>query len=234
MRYNEIGFKEGQSGNLSDATNGVLPVLLLDQDGSSNDQGPAGSSINSVYLSAPTGADSLNGQSVNFAYYHEPLSKIWQYNLEVQRELTPNMVANIAYVGSHGFDQLFGVDLNQIPADKLSVDDIDGCLGGVGPCYRPYPNYQSIGGSKLIGISNYNALQATIQKRLSNGLISTSTTPGRTSWTRQIPAHGIALSQLSRTCTMPGRTMGHPRLMSARCSKDAWFTNYPLEKGRNS
>jgi hypothetical protein len=169
--YNEIGFKEGQSGNLTDATNGILPVVRLDEDGSINDQGPGGSSINSVYLNAPTGAASLNGQSVNYAYYHEPLSKIWQYNLEVQRELTPNMVVNIAYVGSHGFDQLFGVDLNQIPADKLSVDDINGCLGGVGPCYRPYPNYQSIGGSKLIGISNYNALQATIQKRLSYGLL---------------------------------------------------------------
>ena len=163
--YNEIGSQFGASGNETDQTNGVLPVVLLNSDGNTNYQGGAGSAINSLYLHAPTTPDALNGQGVNFAYYHEPVSEIWQYNLEIQRELGPNMVANIAYVGSHGFNQLFGVDLNQIPEDKLGPNDASGPTNA-----RPYPNFQSIGGNKIVGISNYNSLQATIEKRMSSGL----------------------------------------------------------------
>jgi len=163
--YNELGSELGASGNEGDNTNGILPVVILSQDGTVNDQGAAGASIASLYQNAPTTPDALNGQGVNFAYYHEPLTKIWQYNLEVQRSFGPNMAAKIAYVGSHGFDQLFGVDLNQIPENKLGPDDTTGATNA-----RPYPNFQSIGGNKLIGISNYNALQATAEKRLSSGL----------------------------------------------------------------
>jgi hypothetical protein len=163
--YSELGTELGQSGNESDQTNGVAPVVLLNSDGNTNYQGSAGASINSLYLNAPTTPDALNGQGVNFAYYHEPLSKIWQYNLEIQRELGPNMVANVAYVGSHGFNQLFGVDINQIPEDKLGPNDASGPTNA-----RPYPNFQSIGGNNLVGISNYNALQATIEKRMTSGL----------------------------------------------------------------
>ena len=166
--YSEIGFAKGQSGSVSDNTNSILPVLQLDQDGSVNNQGAAGQSINASYLNAPTTPDALNGQNVSFAYYHEPLNKIWQYNLEVQREISRDLAAKIAYVGSHGFDQLFGIDLNQIPAGKRGPDD----LGTTNPANnaRPFPNYSSIGGNSLVGISNYNALQATIQKRMSSGV----------------------------------------------------------------
>jgi hypothetical protein len=163
--YSELGSELGSSGNESDNTNGILPVVILDQDGTVNDQGSAGTSIAAVYQAAPTNPDSLNGQGVNFAYYHEPLTKIWQYNLEIQRQLGPDMAAKIAYVGSHGFDQLFGVDLNQIPEADLGPNDTTGATDA-----RPFPNFQSIGGNKLIGVSNYNALQATAERRMSSGL----------------------------------------------------------------
>lgn len=163
--YNELGSELGSSGNESDNTNGILPVVILNQDGTVNDQGSAGQSIAAAYQAAPTGPASLNGQNVNFAYYHEPLSKIWQYNFELQRQLGPDMAAKVAYVGSHGFDQLFGVDLNQVPEADLSPNDMNGATDA-----RPNPNFQSIGGNKLIGVSNYNALQATAERRLSAGL----------------------------------------------------------------
>ena len=163
--YSELGQALGQSGNSGDNTNGKLPVLLLDQDGSVNNQGTAGASINSLYLNAPTTPDALNGQGAPFATYHEPVNKIWQYNLNVQRQFAYNMAADIAYVGSHGFDQMFGVDINQIPEDKLGPNDTTGATNA-----RPYPNFQSVYGNRFNAISNYNSLQATIQKRMSSGL----------------------------------------------------------------
>ena len=163
--YNEIGSEFGSSGNETDATNGVYPVVLLNSDGNTNYQGPFGTSVNATYLNAPTTPDALNGQGVNFAYYHEPISKIIQYNLEVQRELGTNTVVNVAYVGSHGFEQMFGIDLNQVPENKLGPNDAQGLTNA-----RPYPNFQSIGGNKFVALSNYNSLQATIEKRLSQGL----------------------------------------------------------------
>ena len=67
----------------------------------------------------------------------------------------------MAYVASHGFNLNFPTDLNQIPQADLSPNDIS---------FRPYPNYQGIGGSTNNAISNYNSLQVTVQRRLSAGL----------------------------------------------------------------
>jgi hypothetical protein len=89
--------------------------------------------------------------------------KIYQWNLAIQRELGTNLVAQLSYVGSHGFNLNYPTDLNAIPAGKLSSNDV--ALG-----YRPYPQYQSITGSSNNGISNYNSLQASITKRLSSGV----------------------------------------------------------------
>jgi hypothetical protein len=70
-------------------------------------------------------------------------------------------VGQLAYVGSHGFDLAFPTDLNQVPAEKRSSNDSQ---------LRPFPQYQSISGSTNNGISNYNSLQASITKRMTNGV----------------------------------------------------------------
>ena len=155
----------GSSGNEYDGTNGISPVLLLDQDGSANEQGTAGSAINTLYQSSPTSPDALNGQSVPYWVYHTPAQEIWQYNLQVQRQVGANMALSVAYVGSHGFRQEFYQDINQIPEAALGPNDTTGLTNA-----RPYPNFQSITGFQFIGISNYNALQTTIEKRMSSGL----------------------------------------------------------------
>lgn len=155
----------GSSGNEADETNGVLPVLGLDQDGSVNDQGGAGSAINPLYQSAPTTPQALNGQSVYYALYNAPAQKIWQYNLEIQRELGADTAVKVAYVGSHGFDLEFWQDMNQIPLGALGPNDTTGLTDA-----RPYPNFQSISGIQWNAISNYNSLQTTIEKRMRSGV----------------------------------------------------------------
>ena len=160
-----IGNAFGQSGNAFDATNGVSPVVILASDGNTNYQGSAGGSVNSRYLDAPTTPQAYNGQNVTFNQYHSPIAKIYQYNLTIQRELGPNIAAAISYVGSHGFDQNFQVDENQVPEADLGPNDQSGPTNA-----RPYKNFQQIYGSTNNSISNYNSLQATIEKRMTSGL----------------------------------------------------------------
>lgn len=153
------------SGGETDSTNGALPVVLLSSDGNTNYQGAAGASVNTRYLNAPLGAASYNGQGVGYTQYHAPAAKLYQWNLSIQRQVSPNMVVELAYIGSHGADQPFATNLNQVPEGKLAPNDASGATNA-----RPYPLYQSIGGYRDIGISNYNSLQTSITKRMSSGL----------------------------------------------------------------
>jgi hypothetical protein len=164
-----LGNAFGSSGSLSDTTNGICPVVQLDSDGSTPDTADPGcgvgaynfGSINSKYLTAPTTADARNGQSVSYNAYHTPAPTNYQYTLDVQRQLGTNFVADIAYVGNHGKNLNFPVDINQVPENLLSSNDVQS---------KPYPIYNQISGSTNNAISNYNALEAQVTKRMTQGL----------------------------------------------------------------
>ncbi len=152
-----MGSETSSSGNDSDQTNGITPIVKLDGDGSIY-----GTTTPLPYSAASTDPTKKNGQSVSYAPYHVPVPKIWQWNLEIQREVTPNMVANLSYVGSHGYNLRYNTDFNAIPQEHFGPND--------SPTYRPYPDFQGITGSSNNGISNYNSLQLSVNKRLSSGL----------------------------------------------------------------
>ena len=151
-----MGGAFGSSGSYSDQTNGMTPVVKLDGSGNLY-----GTSTPLPYTAASTDPARYNNQGVGYNMYHTPVPKIYQWNLAVQRQLATNYVAEVAYVASHGFNLTFPTDLNAIPLDKLSSSDTQ---------YRPYPNYQGIGGNIYGGISNYNSLQASITKRMTSGI----------------------------------------------------------------
>jgi Carboxypeptidase regulatory-like domain/TonB dependent receptor len=167
-----LGAAFGSSGNLSDQTSGICPVADIDGDGSTPDTRDPGCGIvtagknynalspNAAYVSSPTTPDALNGQSVNYNQFHTPLPKNLQWNLDVQRQLGQSYSVDIAYVGNHGYDLNFPVDLNQVPESQLGPNDINN---------KPYPIYQNINGSTNNAVSNYNALQAQMTKRLTSG-----------------------------------------------------------------
>ena len=165
-----IGNAFGAAGGAFDPSGGIYPELLLDSDGSINSEGGYGKSMRQLYVTSPTTPNANNGNGLTYNPYHTPVPKIWQYNITVQRELTNSMVATIAYVGSHGYNLQFPVDFNQVPQNQLSVTDIT-----PGSNKRPYPNYTGLGGSSNNGISNYNSLQATFQRRLTHGLFLNAT-----------------------------------------------------------
>lgn len=160
-----LGSAFSNNGGESDSTNGVAPVVILASSGNVNYQGAAGASINSRYVASPLAPDSYNGQGVGYTQYNAPVPKLYQWNLSLQHAITSNLMVELAYVASHGANQGFATDLNQVPVGSLGPNDASGATNA-----RPYPWYQGIGGYKAIGISNYNSLQATIEKRMSGGL----------------------------------------------------------------
>lgn len=159
----------GASGNYTDPTNGIYPAVLLGGNGnsiktSSFYNGPpqdSGSAL--LYTSGSTDPTRFNGGSPNYEAYHTPVPKIYQWNFGVQRSLTNDMVAEVNYVGSHGYNLAFPVDINQVPQSKWAPVDSQ---------FRPYRNYQGITGAsdKTDAISNYHSLQASITKRMTRGL----------------------------------------------------------------
>ena len=83
----------------------------------------------------------------DFPYY-------MQYNVNVQRELTPNLLLQAAYVGSRGI---------HLPRS--------GEANPVGPKGRLNPNFGSLPLLVTDSQSVYNSGQLSLQKRLSHGLI---------------------------------------------------------------
>jgi hypothetical protein len=149
-----MGQAFGSKGNVTDETNGVTPVVAY-----------SGSGANLPYVSNSTAPGAYNGQSFNYNAYHEPVGGSYQWNLQVQRQLSTNFVASLKYVATHGHNLPFPVDINQVPENLLSANDQGS---------RPFPQFGSLNTSGTPSnenaISNYNSLQAIMEKRMSNGL----------------------------------------------------------------
>jgi hypothetical protein len=159
---NGLGNAFTSSGSEADSTNNVQPVVILGSDGNTNYQGSKGASINSLYRRAPTTPDAYNGQPVGFTQYQSPVPLLKSWNLTVQRSISADTVAEIGYVGSHGTNLAWLTDLNQVPESELGPNDAS---------YRPYPEFQSITGVTTASVSNYNAFQAEITRRMSHGFM---------------------------------------------------------------
>jgi hypothetical protein len=153
-----VGFGTASGGSIS-ANPGQPPVVLL-----------SGSGSNLPYIHALTGAGDYNGQgggNIPYMPHNTPVGRVYQWTMSVERQLGNGIVAEAAYVGSHGTGLEFQEDINQLPANKL----------GQGQAARPYPQFLGIGPSVPGGLtgrfdnySNYNALQLSMRKSLSRGL----------------------------------------------------------------
>ncbi|HKE05406.1 MAG TPA: TonB-dependent receptor, partial [Blastocatellia bacterium] len=88
---------------------------------------------------------------------------IQNWQLSVQRELTSNMLLDVAYVGNHAIKLVMLVDLNQArpnnPGESLLVN-----------ARRPISGFRSISTVLPAAFSNYHALQVKFERRFSKGL----------------------------------------------------------------
>jgi hypothetical protein len=136
----------------------------------------------------------LNNQSINvFSRDSGKLPRIYNWNFTVQREITPNMTVEAAYVGNRGTRLIAGFlrTLNQNDYSVLSLGDkllqtigsaadaaalgvkypYPGFTGTVAQALRPYPQYQNITDPQAtVGESDYNALQVKATHRPVHGL----------------------------------------------------------------
>ena len=144
------------SGGIADQTNGITPITKFGGTGTNLQTGAP-----LPYTTASADPARFNGQGASYNQYHTPTPQIFQYNLAMQNALGSNMVFELAYVGSHAHNLNYPTDINAVPLNHLSSNDTQ---------FRPYPLYQGISGSSNNGISNYNSLQASIRRRLSQGL----------------------------------------------------------------
>lgn len=151
----------------------------------------AGPSVAPIPLTPNAGL----GQSVYTANRTAGSGYVEQWNLAVERSLTNNLSVDVAYVGSHvvhvgipdaDLNQLTDVQLamgltnpgaltkqvanpyfGQIPASST----IGGKTVAAAQLLRPYPRFQNVAIYRNnSGTSNYNAIEAKVEQRLSHSL----------------------------------------------------------------
>jgi Carboxypeptidase regulatory-like domain/TonB-dependent Receptor Plug Domain len=87
------------------------------------------------------------------------------YNLSAQHELMKNTVLEVGYVGTRGTHLLGDMDLNQpTVAARLANPNADA------NSLVNFPGFQSVRSRNPIFTSNYNSLQVSLNRRLTNGL----------------------------------------------------------------
>jgi hypothetical protein len=88
---------------------------------------------------------------------------VQQFNLGIQRELTPDLLLDVAYVGNKG-TKLPGFRNLNTPEVIVNPD------GSHAAGLRPYPTLGDVQWIENRVLSNYHALQVGLQKRFSSGL----------------------------------------------------------------
>ncbi|MGH9847048.1 MAG: TonB-dependent receptor, partial [Blastocatellia bacterium] len=80
-----------------------------------------------------------------------------------QRQLTPNMLIDVAYVGNHSLKLLLFADINQArpnnPGENASLQ-----------ARRPISTFSAISTGFPVGLSNYHGLQVKFERRMNRGL----------------------------------------------------------------
>ena len=149
------------TGNETDSTGNVAPVVLLSSDGNTNYQGEKGAAINARYGRRPPTPDAYNGLAVSFYQYTLPSPFLRSWNFTIQRQLRDNLVLDLGYIGSNQSHLPFKTDLNQVPENRLGPNDA---------AFRPYA-FQSVTGNTSDGVANYHAFQTGITRRYASGLM---------------------------------------------------------------
>jgi hypothetical protein len=128
---------------------------LFDNSSAGTPPGPSLTPINPVMTGTPTASGTLAFKAPSYQ----------DYNVSVQREVMPNTVLEVGYVGTKGTHLLGDIDLNQpTVATRLANELVD--VNAI----RPFAGYGAMADRSPVFTSNYNSLQASLNRRMSHGL----------------------------------------------------------------
>jgi len=156
------------------------PFVTLTQTSAQNLQyvGTCSGSCSPFTVSITPGVIPTNGSlsltNSNYWYVtNTPYQEQW--NLIVQREVMPNTVASVGYVGSHNVHMFTQLDFNY-PVPCMSASS--GCFYNGAPTFssaagvanpRLNPQFNSLILANTIASSHYDALQASLNRRFAKG-----------------------------------------------------------------
>jgi hypothetical protein len=96
--------------------------------------------------------------------------RTYQWNFNIQRQLTPNDLFTVAYVGNVGRSLTLEHDINLVPLG-LPHDVQDEIINGADTYpYQPFQGFRGIVVTDQIARSNYNALQTSFRHQVAQGL----------------------------------------------------------------
>jgi hypothetical protein len=96
---------------------------------------------------------------------NSPDTQVRSWFLGVQRDMGHSLLVDVAYVGNNGINEVFFNDVNQANPQTT----VTGSASLQSRIFS-YPGFGSIIGTLPWGYSNYNGLQAKVEKRFSQGL----------------------------------------------------------------
>ena len=118
------------------------------------------------------------------ATFTQPKSAYW--NLDIQRVITNSVTLDVAYVGNHGYDEQHTIDLNSpgvgagytpaVIASCIAAPSSVSCapsaaaIAAAEPYHALFPYLNYIIENQSNYYSNYDALQVTVDQRVSHGL----------------------------------------------------------------
>lgn len=145
-------------------------------------------------FSISSGSTTYNTNNFNAYPANLRPAMLQQFNLAVQYLITKNTSAQVGYVGNIGEHLIVPVQANQWPTPATG-DTYDDCTGAVAPA-APYcgvvTNYGNLYVTESEGISNYNAMQATLHHQNANGFEYTINYTWSRSMTNNAGFYGVA------------------------------------------
>ncbi|ADW70977.1 TonB-dependent receptor domain-containing protein [Granulicella tundricola] len=103
-------------------------------------------------------------------HYHTPYSQ--QYSLDIQQQMTPSLMLDVGYVGSHDTHLIGYIDINSLPVGAAKAAGLIPTGGIINSTQtkvlnqiRQYKGYGGMYGDDTIFTSNYNSLQVAVKKR---------------------------------------------------------------------
>jgi hypothetical protein len=113
-------------------------------------------------LNVPANFSTLNAR-VNYIPRDTPTGNVQSWHVSVQRELLPNFIVDVGYVGNKSRDILILGDFNQArpngPAENTALQ-----------ARRPIAGFQEVQAAFAGGNGDYHALQLKVERRYSRGL----------------------------------------------------------------